>query len=68
MSNKDPEEDLAERAIEACSNNKNAIKIKFENLCYTIDIKSTRKEILKGEPKVRKLEVLKNCSGVAFPG
>lgn len=68
MSMKDPDEDLVEQAKDACQKNKNAIKIKFTNICYSVDVKSNKAQLAQGEPKVRNLDILKNCSGVAFPG
>ena len=45
-----------------------SVKLSFTNLSYTVTIRSSREQIREGEPRTKKLQILKNVTGYCLPG
>jgi len=59
---------LLEISREAIRTAKNPVKLSFQNLNYTVAVKTTKQEASSGMGSYKKVKVLKDCSGFALPG
>jgi len=51
------------------TNHKNAVKLSFDNLKYTVNVPCSNEEMQKNDgAKTKEMDVLKNLSGFALPG
>ena len=60
---------MINESITICKKMENPVKLSWENLNYTVDVKVTAKEVAASKVALStKLEVIKNVSGYAMPG
>ena len=62
------EESLSKYAHNAKEVNKNACKISFSNINYTVTVPTNRDERANGMDNTKQLHILKDCTGYALPG
>ena len=62
------EESLSNYTKKAQSLNSKACKITFENLNYSVKVKTNKLEKRAGMGDTKNLDILKNCTGFALPG
>lgn len=61
-------EDLNRVSEVAVQNTKDAIKISFKNINYEVRVRNNAQERRESGQTYKQLKILKNCSGVLFPG